>query len=70
MAHAKNIQEKLEREFNMTVITVPNVSIMPTQKKSRYHNVVNNPSDNMTSKIDRLRACQTSIVTKSDFVGQ
>jgi GTP-binding protein LepA len=44
MLHMEIIQERLEREFNMTVITtVPNVSYLCLTKKRK--NVVNNPSD-------------------------
>jgi GTP-binding protein LepA len=40
------IQERLEREFNMTVITVPNVSYHAfTKKDPTTILIVNNPSD-------------------------
>jgi translation elongation factor EF-4 len=41
-----NYQERLEREFNMTVITtVPNVSYHAFTKKDPTTMIVNNPSD-------------------------
>jgi GTP-binding protein LepA len=47
MLHMEIIQERLEREFNMTVITtVPNVSYLAyTKKDPETGFVVNNPSD-------------------------
>jgi GTP-binding protein LepA len=40
------IQERLEREFNMTVITtVPNVSYHAFTKKDPTTILINNPSD-------------------------
>ena len=69
------IQERLEREFNMTVITtVPNVSYYAYTKKEADEIVtVNNPSDLPDpSKLDRVEEpyIKASIITKSDFVGQ
>ena len=47
MLHMEIIQERLEREFNMTVITtVPNVSYFAyTNKNPQEAIIVNNPSD-------------------------
>ena len=47
MLHLEIIQERLEREFNMTVITtVPNVSYLAyTKKEPETPIIVNNPSD-------------------------
>ena len=47
MLHLEIIQERLEREFNMTVITtVPNVSYHAfTQKTPKEIILVNNPTD-------------------------
>ena len=47
MLHMEIIQERLEREFNMTVITtVPNVSYLAyTKKEPEEALIVNNPSD-------------------------
>ena len=75
MLHMEIIQERLEREFNMTVITtVPNVSYYAYTKKEADEIVtVNNPSDLPDpSKLDRLEEpyIKASIITKSDFVGQ
>ena len=75
MLHMEIIQERLEREFNMTVITtVPNVSYHAFIKKQMDEIiVVNNPSDLPDpSKLDRVEEpfIKASIITKSDFVGQ
>ncbi|MCL4149521.1 UNVERIFIED_CONTAM: hypothetical protein GTU68_046428 [Idotea baltica] len=75
MLHMEIIQERLEREFNMTVITtVPNVSYFAyTNKNPQEALIVNNPSDlPEPSKLNRVEEpfIKASIVTKSDFVGQ
>ena len=75
MLHMEIIQERLEREFNMTVITtVPNVSYYAyTNKNPDEAIIVNNPSDlPEPSKLNRVEEpfIKASIVTKSDFVGQ
>jgi len=74
MLHMEIIQERLEREFNMTVITtVPNVSYLAyTKKDPETPFVVNNPSDlPEPSKLDRVEEpyIKASIITKADFVG-
>lgn len=72
MLHMEIIQERLEREFNMTVITtVPNVSYLAYSTKGDEL-VVNNPSDLPDpSKIDRVEEpfIKATIITKADFVG-
>jgi GTP-binding protein LepA len=72
MLHMEIIQERLEREFNMTVITtVPNVSYIAYTTKGEPI-VVNNPSDLPDpSKIDYVEEpyIKATIITKSDFVG-
>jgi GTP-binding protein LepA len=72
MLHMEIIQERLEREFNMTVITtVPNVS---------YHAyttggdmvIVNNPSDLPDpARMERVEEpyIKAQVITKSEFVG-
>ncbi|WP_159946725.1 translation elongation factor 4 [Polaribacter septentrionalilitoris] len=75
MLHMEIIQERLEREFNMTVITtVPNVSYHAyTNKNPDEAVIVNNPSDlPEPSKLNRVEEpfIKASIITKSDFVGQ
>ncbi|MEE9350082.1 MAG: translation elongation factor 4 [Flavobacteriaceae bacterium] len=75
MLHMEIIQERLEREFGMTVITtVPNVSYHAFQKKDIEHIIlVNNPSDLPDpSGLDRVEEpfIKATIITKSDFVGQ
>ncbi|HUH18184.1 translation elongation factor 4 [Albibacterium sp.] len=72
MLHMEIIQERLEREFDMTVITtVPNVSyIAHTTKDGEIK--VNNPSDLPDiSKIQYIEEpfIKASIITKSDYVG-
>ncbi|MRI01148.1 elongation factor 4 [Kriegella sp. EG-1] len=74
MLHMEIIQERLEREFNMTVITtVPNVSYHAfTRKDPETPLIVNNPSDLPDpSSIDRVEEpyIKATIITKSDFVG-
>jgi len=72
MLHMEIIQERLEREFDMTVITtVPNVSyIAYTTKGDEIF--VNNPSDLPDpSKLDSVEEpfIKANIITKADFVG-
>ena len=74
MLHLEIIQERLEREFNMTVITtVPNVSYNAfTRKNPTDAILLNNPSDlPEPSTIDRIEEpyIKASIITKSDYVG-
>ena len=74
MLHLEIIQERLEREFNMTVITtVPNVSYHAfTNKHPDYIIIVNNPSDlPEPSTLNRVEEpfIKATIITKADFVG-
>jgi GTP-binding protein LepA len=74
MLHLEIIQERLEREFNMSVITtVPNVSYKAYTKKDPNSGVlVNNPSDLPDpSSMDRVEEpyIKATIITKSDYVG-
>jgi len=74
MLHMEIIQERLEREFNMTVITtVPNVSYHAfTRKNVDEIIIVNNPTDLPDpSGLDRVEEpyIKATIITKSDFVG-
>jgi GTP-binding protein LepA len=75
MLHMEIIQERLEREFNMTVITtVPNVSYHAFTKKNPSETILlNNPTDLPDpSGLDRVEEpyIKASIITKADFVGQ
>jgi len=75
MLHMEIIQERLEREFNMTVITtVPNVSYHAYTKKNPEEIIIlNNPTDLPDpSRLDRVEEpfIKASIITKSDFIGQ
>lgn len=72
MLHMEIIQERLEREFNMTVITtVPNVSyIAYTTMGDVVH--MHNPSDMPDpTKLDYIEEpfIKASIISKADFVG-
>jgi GTP-binding protein LepA len=74
MLHLEIIQERLEREFDMTVITtVPNVSYHAfTNKNPDDIILVNNPSDlPEPSRLNRVEEpyIKATIITKSDFVG-
>lgn len=72
MLHLEIIQERLEREFNMTVITtVPNVSYVAYTTKGETV-LVNNPTDlPPPEKIDYVEEpyIRASVITKSDYVG-
>ncbi len=74
MLHMEIIQERLEREFNMTVITtVPNVSYKSYLTKDEELVIVNNPSDLPDgSKLSYIEEpyIKAQVITKSDFVGQ
>ncbi|WP_223032371.1 translation elongation factor 4 [Hanstruepera marina] len=74
MLHLEIIQERLEREFDMTVITtVPNVSYHAfTNKHPDDVIIVNNPSDlPEPSTLNRVEEpfIKATIITKADFVG-
>ena len=72
MLHMEIIQERLEREFNMTVITtVPNVSYKAFTSKGIEIDV-HNPSDLPDpSKLEHVEEpyIKANIITKSEFVG-
>ena len=74
MLHLEIIQERLEREFNMSVITtVPNVSYSAyTRKDPNAPILVNNPTDLPDpSSLERVEEpfIKATIITKSDYVG-
>ena len=74
MLHLEIIQERLDREFGMSVITtVPNVSYQAYTKKNPEQILpINNPSDLPDiSFLDRVEEpyINASIISKSDFVG-
>ena len=74
MLHMEIIQERLEREFNMTVITtVPNVSYHAyLVREPETKILINNPSDLPEATIlERVEEpfIKAQIITKSDFVG-
>lgn len=72
MLHMEIIQERLEREFNMTVITtVPNVSYHAYTTRGEEL-IINNPSDlPEPSSLARVEEpyIKAQIITKSEFVG-
>lgn len=72
MLHMEIIQERLEREFNMTVITtVPNVSY-EAQTNAGEKLVVNNPSDlpePSTLNYVEEPFIKAQVITKSEYVG-
>ncbi len=74
MLHMEIVQERLDREFGMNVITtVPNVSYHGYSKKEpELPILINNPSEMMDPTVmDRVEEpyIKASIITKSDFVG-
>ena len=74
MLHMEIIQERLEREFNMTVITtVPNVSYKSYMKKDPDEvMIVNNPSELPDpSGMDRIEEpyIKAQVITKTEYVG-
>lgn len=73
MLHMEIIQERLEREFDMTVITtVPNVSYKAYLKKDEELIIVNNPSDLPDpAKLDYIEEpyIKASVITKAEYVG-
>jgi GTP-binding protein LepA len=74
MLHMEIIQERLEREFKMTVITtVPNVSYHAYLVKNPEEKIiVNNPSDLPESTLlEHVEEpyIKAQIITKSDYVG-
>ncbi len=72
MLHMEIVQERLEREFGMTVITtVPNVSYIAYQTNGEVKRV-NNPSDLPDpARIDYIEEpyIKANIITKSEFIG-
>ncbi|MGV3631088.1 MAG: translation elongation factor 4 [Bacteroidota bacterium] len=75
MLHMEIIQERLEREFNMTVITtVPNVSYYCYMRKDpEKAMIVNNPSELPDpSGIERIEEpyIKAQVITKAEYVGQ
>ncbi|MGJ8661370.1 MAG: translation elongation factor 4 [Bacteroidota bacterium] len=75
MLHMEIIQERLEREFNMTVITtVPNVSYYAYMRRNPEERlIVNNPSELPDpSGMERIEEpyIKAQIITKSEYVGQ
>ena len=72
MLHMEIIQERLEREFNQTVITtVPNVSFIAYTTKGEKI-TVNNPSQMPDpSRIEKIEEpfIKAQIITKPDYIG-
>ena len=74
MLHMEIIQERLEREHDMTVITtVPNVSYKAFMTKGGQMKVINNPSEMPDpSKLEHIEEpyIKAQVITKSDYIGQ
>ena len=75
MLHMEIIQERLEREFNMIVITtVPNVSYKAFMRKDPDDGIiVNNPSEMPDpSGLERIEEpyIRAQVITKSEYIGQ
>jgi GTP-binding protein LepA len=72
MLHMEIIQERLEREFNQTVITtVPNVSFIAHTTRDGVL-IVNNPSEMPDpTKLDRIEEpfIRAQIITKPEYIG-
>ncbi len=72
MLHMEIIQERLEREFDQTVITtVPSVQFWTFDTKGEKH-IVNAPAEMLDpSKIDYIEEpfIKAQIITKSDYIG-
>jgi len=72
MLHMEIIQERLEREFNQTVITtVPNVSFVAYTTKGEEI-IVNNPAEMPDPvRIERIEEpyIKAQIITKPDYIG-
>lgn len=72
MLHMEIIQERLEREFNMTVITtVPNVSYIAHTTRGETFTVMNPSEFPDPSVLDHVEEPYISaqIITKSEFIG-
>ncbi len=73
MLHMEIIQERLDREFDMDVITtVPNVQYKVYTKKDELIEVHNPSGLPDIMQIDRIEEpyIRASIITKTDFIGQ
>ena len=73
MLHMEIVQERLDREFDMNVITtVPNVSYKVFTKKGEELEVHNPAGLPDILAIDRIEEpyIRASIITKTDFIGQ
>lgn len=72
LLHMEIIQERLEREFNQTVITtVPNVSFVAYDTRGKEIKV-NNPSEMLDpTQMDRIEEpfIRAQIITKPDYIG-
>ena len=72
LLHMEIVQERLDREFNMNVITtVPNVSYFVYDKHSNKKEVHNPAGMPEATEIDHIEEpyIRASIITKTDFIG-
>ncbi|MGD9929069.1 MAG: translation elongation factor 4 [Mangrovibacterium sp.] len=73
MLHMEIIQERLDREFDMNVITtVPNVSYLVKTTDGETIQVYNPSGMPATTKIEEIEEpfIRAQIITKSDYIGQ
>jgi GTP-binding protein LepA len=72
MLHMEIIQERLEREFNMTVITtVPNVSYtayLTNKEVLQIHNPSEMPDPNFLERIEEPYI-KAQVITKAEYIG-
>ena len=72
LLHMEIIQERLEREFGVNVITtVPNVSYKIFEKKGEVHEIYNPSELPDPTKIEHIEEpyIHAQIITKSDYIG-
>ena len=72
LLHMEIIQERLEREFGVNVITtVPNVSYKVFEKKGEVHEIYNPSELPDPTKIEHIEEpyIHAQIITKSDYIG-
>lgn len=72
LLHMEIVQERLDREFNMNVITtVPNVSYLVYDKKGNVHEVHNPAGLPEPTQIDYIEEpyIRASLITSTDYIG-
>lgn len=72
LLHMEIIQERLDREFNMNVITtVPNVEYIITTKKGEEYTIYNPSGMPNVMAVEQIQEpyIRAQIITKTDFIG-